>query len=458
MRLKVFDTIDQTLALLEKNEDYYHEVKHNLKKYFDTIFLKDQERIVDINSRVKTSDSLREKIIRNRFYMESECAQTILDHLSDLIGFTIQTRFIEEEYAILKELRDFLTIENSEDHYFYNPDFPNIFLDSSSHQPQIQKNGFAIYRIDGYYQDERGRVNFELQIKALVHSFWGEIEHKLVYKNTNYYVYDDFMKDILGSIKANLEILDRQLSIVYNQMQNRSKKDSGLSESSFEKLITKAINDLFLMKMNQSIGFTLNIKNTSAILGHYIFIKDIRYEGDSNDRVSKLFKTFKKLNSVQIDFENEIALENKFNSNDIFVDILGKYLISIINTDYDWFVFFKMLFAIEPGNNIEDFSLFLTIIKNYLVDNYWLNTSFVKLSMEDGEKIHIACAKILADSLVEIGTIGIIHDDKMIKINKAFVLFVTELEQRVINYDDFIRYQSAYYQDWCQRLHLIFEK
>lgn len=458
MRLKVFDTIDQTLALLEQNEDYYHDTKRIIRKYLETIFSKDQERIVDINSRVKTSESLREKIIRNRFYMENKSAQDIIDHLSDLIGFTIQTRFIEEEYVILKELRAFLNMRNEEDGYYYNQDYPYILIDSSSHQPQIQKNGFAIYRLDGYYKDEKGKVNFELQIKALVHSFWGEIEHKLVYKNTNYYVYDDFMKDILGSIKANLEILDRQLSIVYNQMQNRSKNDSGLSETSFEKLITKAINDLFLMKMNQSIGFTLNIKNTSAILGHYIFIKDIRYEGDSNDRVSRLFKTFKKLNSVQIDFENEIALENNFKSNDIFVDTLGKYLISVINTDYDWFVFFKMLFAIEPGNNIEDFSLFLSVIKNYLVDNYWLNTSFMKLSMEDGEKIHIACAKILADSLVNIGTIGIIHDDKMIRINKEFVLFITELEQRVINYDDFVSYQSAYYQDWCQRLQFIFEK
>ena len=38
--------------------------------------------------------------------------------------------------------------------------------------------------------------------------FWGDIEHKLVYKNTNYYVYDDFMKELLGSIKANLTLTD----------------------------------------------------------------------------------------------------------------------------------------------------------------------------------------------------------------------------------------------------------
>ncbi len=35
---------------------------------------------------------------------------------------------------------------------------------------------------------------------------------------------------------------------------------------------------------------------------------------------------------------------------------VGKYLISVLNSDYDWYVFFRMLFAIEPGNNIHDFT------------------------------------------------------------------------------------------------------
>ena len=199
------------------------------------------------------------------------------------------------------------------------------------------------------------------------------------------------------------------------------------------------------MKMNESIGFTLNLKSVSTILGHYIFIKDIRFDGGNNDRISSLFRTFKKLNSIQMDFENEIVMEDEFYSKDLFVHILGNYLISVINKDYDWFVFFNMLFAIEPGNNYEDFSLFLNVIKNYLVDNYWLNTSFIRLPMDHSDLLHEELSRILANSLCEIGTIDIIHDDKMIAINKAFVQFVEELENRVISYSDFMQYQTAYY-------------
>lgn len=458
MRLSIFDTIDSTLTLLDERNELYHELEQQLKEYLYAIFSDDSEMIVDIFSRVKTRESLREKIIRNRFYINYKSSEEILDNLSDLIGVSIECRFIEEEYKVLKRLREYFIIHDEASDYYYNENHPELFLDASSRQPQVQKNGFSIYRIDGFILHDDLKINFELQIKALVHAFWGDIEHKLVYKNTNYYVYDSFMIDILSSIKANLTIIDRQLSIIYNQMQNSSMSDVSISEKSFEKIVTKAINDLFAMKMNESIGFTINLKSTSSILGHYIFIKDIRHSSISNDRISLLFKTFKKVNNSQMDFENEIVLDGDFSSNDIFIQTLGEYLVSVINIDYDWYVFFKMLFFIEPGNNTEDFILFLKVIKNYLVDDYWLKTSFVRLSMSESIMVQDECAAILARSLVEIGTIAIIDDEKMIAVNKAFVLFIQELENRVINYSDFMNYKEAYFHDWLNRMSHIFNR
>lgn len=455
MRLQVFDMIDDALALLEHNDEFYHMIEYEIRKILYDLFRGNDDFLVDLNSRVKSKESLREKIIRNRFYMECQDAQDVLNHLSDLIGMTIECRFIEEEHKALMWLRHQLGIQDERGWYTCEK-YPQFHLDVASHQPQIQKNGFAIYRLDGWYEKAGQTVNFELQIKALVHSFWGEIEHKLVYKNTNYYVYDEFMKDLLASINATLTITDRQLSIVYKQMQELSQSNSGLNEDSFEKQISKAINDLFAQKMNESLGFTLNIKSTSTVLGHYIFIKDIRYDGGNNDRIATLFHTFKKLNNMKIDFENEIILDDHFTSNDVFIDMLGRYLITIINEDYDWFVFFKMLFAVEPGNDMQDFCLFLSVIKNYLVDNYWLNTSFLKLPLPQAELLHQECAKILAQSLIEIGTIKIIYDEEMIAVNKAFVRFVEELEQRVISYKDFMEYRAGYYQEWLKQIKQIF--
>ena len=458
MKLSVFDIIDATLNSLQNNEELYRDIEATLKQNLATLFSNDTDMIVDVFSRVKSCESLREKIIRNRFYLKYKTSEEILANLSDLIGVSIECRFIEEEYKVLKKLRDHFNQLDPDSGYYFNEENTSMYLDVASRQPQVQKNGFSIYRLDGFVIKDNQKINFELQIKALVHAFWGDIEHKLVYKNTNYFVYDEFMRDILSSIKANLTIIDRQLCIVYNQMQISNVNDISINESSFEKIITKAINDLFAMKMNESIGFTINLKSTSALLGHYIFIKDLRFSQGENDRISSLFKTFKKLNNTQMDFENAIILEGNFKNDDIFIQILGDHLVSIINDDYDWYVFFKMLFFIEPGNNKDDFSLFLKVIKNYLVDDYWLKTSFVKLSMDESIAIQEECSALLARSLTKINTIDIIDDGMMIAVNKAFVLFIQELESRVINYVDFKVYSQAYEDDWCERIMKIFNK
>ena len=64
--------------------------------------------------------------------------------------------------------------------------------------------------------------------------------------------------------------------------------------------------------------------------------------------------------------------------------------------------------------------------------------------------------QMLADSLVHIGTIHILHDDKMSQLNRDFVLFVEELEQRTISYRDFMQYREAYHEEWLRRCALIF--
>ena len=452
MKIFTFEYIDNAVAVLERDRDNFTEAAGRLASCLEDA-LESSDEVVGVTDRIKTAASLREKIIRNRFYIEYDKASDILAHLSDLIGVSIECRFIHEEFVLLQLLRDTMSVQDEEGLY-HHPDHPSLRFDIQSKQPQIQKNGFSIYRVDGCYLRDGVRINVELQIKSLVNTFWSEIEHKLVYKNSNYYVYDDFMKELLASLKASLTIVDRQMSI----MQDNSQSNLKVTQSSFESLITKGINDIFAMKMLDSVGFTMNIKNTSTILGHYIFLNELQNSRSDTDRIGALFHTFRKLNSIQIDFTDAIHMEEELHSDDPFIQRVGSYLLSIINDDNDWYVFFRMLFAIEPGNNIHDFTMFLKVIKNYLVDDYWLNTSFVKLSMEEADIVHGECMEMLADSLVDIGTIHILHDDKMKQINRAFVHFIEELEQRTISFRDFMQYRDAYRQDWIERNRAIFHR
>ena len=59
MRLKVFDTIDEALALLSENNEFYHEIEREIEQYLIAVFKESSEMIIDINSRVKSRESLR---------------------------------------------------------------------------------------------------------------------------------------------------------------------------------------------------------------------------------------------------------------------------------------------------------------------------------------------------------------------------------------------------------------
>ncbi len=454
MRVSVFDTIDETLEILAVRREEYHQIRKEIKAILYTVLNDESDRVMDISSRVKSADSLREKIIRNRLYIKYENSEEILSELSDGIGLKIECRFMDEEYKIFNAIKQALSTEQVDD---YSPfvEFPHVLLNVIEAQPQMQKNGFTIYRLDGHYHTNRGNVKFELQIKSLVNSFWGDIEHKLVYKNTNYYVYDNFMKRLLVSINSNLSIIDKQLRIVYDEMENGDRHQMGLvSEENFEKLLAKAINDLFTEKLKDSIGFTINIKNTSNILGHYIFVKNVRDE-IASDNSGSLFRIFKKLNGVNIDFSEEIVMESAYISNNPFSSSMGDYLLNQLNKDYDWYVFFKMLFTLEEGNNIEDFTLFMILYLDLLVDHYWFKTSFAKLEYADANAIHELCLKMLANVLIEVDTIKIIYNQNLTAIKNEFMHFIEVLEKRVISLKDFQSYESIYTEELSKKIKSI---
>ena len=205
--------------------------------------------VVGFSSRIKSIGSLKEKMIRNKYYLQFSTGEEVLNFLPDLIGLTVECRFISDENRIYQAIRHhFSFVEGQE--YAQCMLYPDLCLNLAMPQPQLQRNGFTIYRIDGYYLFNGRKVNFELQIKSMVHSFWSEIEHQVVYKNTQYVMFDSFMKDILASIRDNLDVVDHQLEIVYTQILNQNKdKDIGMSERGFKMFMAKSISDLYAIKM-----------------------------------------------------------------------------------------------------------------------------------------------------------------------------------------------------------------
>ena len=160
-----------------------------------------------------------------------------------------------------------------ENGFYTNPLNSNIMLQLDEKQPQKQKNGFEIYKIDGKYCKDGTCINFELQIKSLVNVFWGEIDHRILYKNFNYMLTEDFFRDIMSSIKDNLSMIDRQLMLVYNHLNGMDASNSLTKKVQLQALLSKIIHDIYIVKIRQEIGFVVDFKKSTDVIVNYIFMK-----------------------------------------------------------------------------------------------------------------------------------------------------------------------------------------
>jgi hypothetical protein len=298
-------------------------------------------------------------------------------------------------------------------------------------QPQIQRNGFTIFRIDGYYMFNYTRINFELQIKSLVHTFWSEIEHEVVYKNPGFVMYDNFNRNMLGAIRDNLHVVDRQLEIMYNEISHESKRNQiGMDEQGFKLFISRSINDLVNRKMKDSVGFATDFKKCSATISQYIYLHDFMGEGDNRIKMVDYLEKISVINEDDLDFSETLQLSGEYHSRDIFCDILGKYMQTVINTNFRWHVFFTMLFELEESDNIVVLDDFLSVIKKLLIQPRWYRSTFSAFDKDVQDTMHFELSKTMAEALVDVDKIDIVHEDKLYRCMNIFRAFTDNLQKR----------------------------
>lgn len=450
MKLAFFETIDETIALLEDMTPHYTNVCDTLKSFFDGLMVELDQSIIDVRSRVKSPKSLKEKILRNKLYQKHENAQAILDNLQDVIGIMIFCRFVYEEQIILEKLKSFFNREDV-DGWYYSPILENmpIYLNLSMPQPQKQKNGFKIYRVDGHYYSYGEKINFELQIKSLVHSFWADIEHEVIYKNNSYMIVDGFMKEMLASIHSNMEAMDHQIALIYNQINtdhSSPKEADKMVDENFSKVIlAKAINDIFINKMKENIGFTIDFKKACDILSQYIFVKnEIVYQNLSSQTMLELITRIRYLSDRIINFETPIHFEHEYKPKSRFGEILSEKLLETINVDFEWNIFFKILFEIEPGSNVEDFGRFLYIIKTRYSDADLYEPLFKKYDSSDAYYIKDEIINAVAKGLAADGTISIIYEENFKAICMLILNLTAQIAEKCIDMNAWEDHKTQY--------------
>lgn len=422
MNIKEFDYLEIALNELKDNNEALIKASMDLEKSFFNILDESYCEFSNISCRVKSMESLREKILRNHYYKRYPNANELIYKLSDLIGIRIECRFGDDEKKIYRFLKKYFN-KKSDNDFFFSDSSNNIFLKLSGKQPQKQKNGFTIYRIDGKFTYNNLIIPFELQIKSLTNMFWSEIEHQIIYKNSNYVIEDKFLKDIMNSIKNNLTMIDNQLLTVLNHVEAKKSKTNASNKRNLQEIVSKFIYDMFSTKMKESIDMSINFKDSCETIVEYVFFKN--NISTDNDYTNVLINALNRINLIsdeKLDFNSYLNFERNIIYDDSFKRIIGEYFESVINSEFSWNLFFRILFTLEPLDNIGDFEKFLSYLKVSYTESKYINRQkdvLISRFSNDFLIIDEAIKTQIAKTLVSIDKINIVYEYSIEEVNDA---------------------------------------
>lgn len=185
------------------------EIEKFLKDYI-TKKLSGKKVSKEVNSRIKSEESLREKLERKDYINQwkindsniKHIQQIICEKLPDLIGFRINCYFKEDEKNIFEDLKKYLQKESC------------IEIEETPNTKQ--KNGHEIYKIACKYKKTDEKFSFEVQVKSLLNDVWGEVEHSTIYKSRVYDSREKLKKDMVEGLYNILDGADTQLNKLYS--------------------------------------------------------------------------------------------------------------------------------------------------------------------------------------------------------------------------------------------------
>lgn len=121
-----------------------------------------------IKSRIKTPESIADKLIRRGFDVSVEAVE---EHLHDVAGIRVVCSFIDDIYdvaSMLTKQDDIVLLETKD--YIANP------------KPNGYRSLHLIVEIPVFFSDVKKSLKVEVQIRTIAMDFWASLEHQMKYK------------------------------------------------------------------------------------------------------------------------------------------------------------------------------------------------------------------------------------------------------------------------------------
>lgn len=229
-------------------------------------------------SRVKSKDSLEEKVIRYSIAFEDVNKKNILDSFDDLIGITILTKTIGFQDVALNYFKSY--VKENKDIKILN-------------EGKEKKELFGNSRIE-YAHLKLKYKNFpiELQIKSVFLSAFADLEHTLFYKDFNIYELKNYNKKFMHLLAPILLDLENILHEIYTQ-NNSGLKSEKLKSEIYECLRNKKSEILNLETKDEYGKLDFCFNKAAELLSIYYSEKGATFSGEieihnSEDKVENI--------------------------------------------------------------------------------------------------------------------------------------------------------------------------
>ena len=166
----------------------------------------DRNPIESVKSRLKSPESIREKLLRKNLPLG---AKSIEDNLNDVAGVRVICSFVQDVYMLADALlkQDDITLVSRKD-YIATP----------------KENGYRslhlIVRVPIFLAREKRLMRVEIQLRTIAMDFWASLEHQLKYKKGL-----DNAVELTDELRLCAQV-SAQLDIRMNEIRNALEKNT----------------------------------------------------------------------------------------------------------------------------------------------------------------------------------------------------------------------------------------
>lgn len=156
----------------------------------------DRNPIADIKSRLKSVESIEDKLTRKNLPVTCEAIEK---NLNDVAGIRVICTFIDDVYMLADALlsQDDITLIQKKD-YIENP------------KPNGYRSLHLIVEVPIFLAEEKRFMRVEIQLRTIAMDFWASLEHQLNYKK-NITNAEMIQNELKHCAEVNAE-LDRRMS------------------------------------------------------------------------------------------------------------------------------------------------------------------------------------------------------------------------------------------------------